>query len=485
MDGVTPLNLHTAALSTLALVLVGCPTGHRDDDVPGDDDTSADDDSSGDDDTASDDDTTEVDVCGDDDDWDARVLHCNGEPLWVPYPSFGDLNGDGNADLVIGEAEASGGVFVLDGPLVGDHEIVEARAWIQPSSSMEFGAAVAADGDLNGDGFDDVLAGAPGDGPGGIYLFHGPVDGALTEVEAVALLVGEESQDGAGEAVSYAGDLDHDGLDDVLIGVEDHGAGGAVYVVHPPVAGTSFLADAHAKLEGEGAGDDAGHAVAGARDVDGDDTDDILVGADRQDAGGINAGAAYLVTGAIAGTVNLSDADAKLIGEAEGDRAGTAVAGPGDLDGDGYGDILIGAPDEATVGVDGGAVYLLHGPVAGQLSLASADVKIVSEGPYDGAGASLAAAGDVNGDGLADVWVGARGSFRTYLVLGPASAVTDLSQADRILGEGVPGGLGYWLAGGGDLDGDGYDDLAAASGAAIGGDHYYWQGAVYVYRGGP
>lgn len=60
-----------------------------------------------------------------------------------------------------------------------------------------------------------------------------------------------------------------------------------------------------------------------------------------------------------------------------------------------------------------------------------------------------------------------------------------LQRADRILGEGVPGGLGYWLAGGGDLDGDGYDDLAAASGAAIGGDHYYWQGAVYVYRGGP
>ena len=74
----TPLNLHTAVLSTLALVLVGCPGGHRDDDDALDDDTSADDDASGDDDATGDDDTTEVDVCGDDDDWDARVLRCNG-----------------------------------------------------------------------------------------------------------------------------------------------------------------------------------------------------------------------------------------------------------------------------------------------------------------------------------------------------------------------------------------------------------------------
>src|SRR6185436_16216403 len=125
-----------------------------------------------------------------------------------------------------------------------------------------------------------------------------------------------------------------------------------------PVTGTVDLSLARAKLLGEAALDFAA-AVAGAGDVDADGHDDLLVGASANDSAAIDAGATYLVLGPVTGTLGLADADAKLVGEAAGDGAGWSVAGTGDVDADGHADLLIGAPYDDEGSKQAGAVYVV------------------------------------------------------------------------------------------------------------------------------
>src|SRR5678815_1044130 len=155
---------------------------------------------------------------------------------------------------------------------------------------------------------------------------------------------------------------------------------------------TIDLSTADAKLVGEEAGDLAGW-VAGPGDVNGDGHDDVLVGARGNAEGGDSevygaAGAAYLVLGPVTGTLDLSMADAKLVGEEPGDDAGHCVSGAGDVDGDGHDDLLIGAPlHDERGGSETGAAYLLLGPVSGELRLSLADAKLIGEEAQDMAGA--------------------------------------------------------------------------------------------------
>ena len=124
-----------------------------------------------------------------------------------------------------------------------------------------------------------------------------------------------------------------------------------------PVIGSLDLALADAKLVGEGDRDEAGD-VSGAGDVDADGHDDVLVGSHSNDEGGTDAGAAYLVLGPITGTLDLSRADVKLLGEDASDWAGDTVSGAGDVDADGQADLLVGAP----YGTDyAGTAYLIYG----------------------------------------------------------------------------------------------------------------------------
>jgi hypothetical protein len=225
---------------------------------------------------------------------------------------------------------------------------------------------------------------------------------------AQARWIGENAGDEAGWAVA-AGDADGDGVDDVLVGAfGERSAGsnaGAAYLVLGPASGTTDLSAADAKLLGENASDYAGYSVV-MGDVDGDGSDDLLVGATLHSEGGTRGGIAYLVLGPVHGTRSLYEADARFIGEAANDRAGESVA-VGDIDGDGIEDVLVGAPLGDTAGSDAGAVYLVHGPASGRVDLADADTRFTGVDADDWAGASVAA-GDVNGDGIKDILVGAR-----------------------------------------------------------------------------
>lgn len=345
----------------------------------------------------------------------------------------GDVDGDGYADLFVGASSAEAAYLML-GPVSGEQELASADATLLGETDFDFsGRSLSGAGDVNGDGSPDLLVGAYADdsggtGAGAVYLVLGPVSGELSLSEADAKLIGEAENSGAGYAIAEAGDVDGDGLSDVLISGSNGSGLGAAYLVLGPITGKQSLSGADATLVGETDGDSAGVSVAGAGDVNDDGYADLLVGANRETSGGKDsgseAGAAYLVLGAVYGEQSLGLADAKFVGETSG-NAGISVAGAGDIDGDNHADLLIGAYEEPTGGNRAGAAYVVLGPVTGTIGLGDAQAKLVGEAAGHYAGFAVSGAGDVNGDSYSDLLIGATGevsggSFAgaVYLVLG-------------------------------------------------------------------
>jgi hypothetical protein len=366
------------------------------------------------------------------------------------------------------------------------------------SASDYAGLSVAGLGDVNADGYDDIVVAAYGDDDGGsaagaAYLVSGPITTDRILSSSTVKMVGEDASDYAGYAVAGPGDVDCDGYADILIGAygDDDGgsAAGAAYVVLGSLTSRLDLSAADAKLIGEDASDDAGNSVAGAGDVLGDGCPDVLVGAIYDDSGATDAGAAYLVSGSFAADLDLSLADAKLYGENASDEAGIAESSAGDVDADGFDDVVVGAFYNDAGGTNAGAVYLMYGPIDGSHDLTDADVKLTGEDASDYAGLSVAAAGDIDLDGYDDFLVGAYGdddggssAGAVYVLLGPVLSDRDLSAADaKVTGADTGHDAGYSVAGSTDVDGDGYPDiLVGAYGADGGGTD---SGAAYLVYG--
>ena len=300
-----------------------------------------------------------------------------GDCAGLAVAAAGDVDASGAAHLLIGAANAddagysSGAAYLVAGATSGTVSLSTARLRLRGvAEGDQVGAAVAGVGDIDGDGRADVAVSAPGSSlgasrAGAIFVLTDAIPGSFTAEEAaVAILTGGAEGDHAGAALSGFGDFNGDGYGDFLVGAPDQGDGGvgagAAYVVAGPVLGTSSLRDAHARIIGRLPADHAGNAIDLAGDFDGDGEQDILVGAYIEDSGGLNAGAAFLVRGPVTGTRYLSDADAGFIGEAESDLAGWSAASAGDVDGDDLDDVLIGAPQQDRGGADAGAAYLLY-----------------------------------------------------------------------------------------------------------------------------
>jgi hypothetical protein len=195
-----------------------------------------------------------------------------------------------------------GTAYLFHGPISGDVLLSEAAVEFGNGGDMT-GTSLGAAGDVNGDGDPDLMVSALPLNPsmlGGLYVVDGPLTGdveLMTEADGNAH--GEDVNDDAGWSLAAVGDIDGDGNDDLLVGAPRAGDGdvtGAVYLVNGPLSGTLDLGDAAAKLVGEDHGDNVGWSIA-AGDVNGDGIPDLLVGAPGHDAGGHDAGAAYIVYG--------------------------------------------------------------------------------------------------------------------------------------------------------------------------------------------
>ena len=348
---------------------------------------------------------------------DARVAgEAEGDGLGGALCGLGDVDGDGYADLLLG-APGAGVAYLIPGPVRGDLSVVDAGATFGSSdAAAELGGSAAGGGDLDGDGLPDLALGAPGDDDerGAVYLWHGTGVGLLDEEQVFARLEGTTEAERAGSAVAVVGDVDGDGQDELLVGVpgqSGHGsAAGAAYLFRGPLSGTSRVDGADVSMIGETAADAAGSAVAAAGDTDGDGYADLLVGAPTSDMSAPDGGAAYLVLGPVtAGAMELVDADATFSGDLDGIMVGSALAG-GDVDGDGNDDVFIGAPGADLAAVDNGVGYLVLGPFAGSLCTCGSDAKLYGVASDARAGAAVALPGDSTGDSYGELVLGAPGA---------------------------------------------------------------------------
>lgn len=233
---------------------------------------------------------------------------------------------------------------------VGTHGAEEASATIEVSTSPYI-QAFDSHGDFDGDGIADVAMGTytSGSTTGSVYVFSGPLSGSLpyTDADAEFDNAGDESAFTATAFdVAATGDLDGNGLDDLAVGYTQGGAGtgeGEVFVMSGPWSGVGHLADSVAHFSGEHADDAVGGCVAGAGDVDGDGAPDLLVTAPGYDFGsGRSNGAAYLFYGPLSGELSLAEG-ALLAGHTQNEVTGLECAGVGDLNGDGNADLAITA----------------------------------------------------------------------------------------------------------------------------------------------
>jgi hypothetical protein len=379
----------------------------------------------------------------------------------------GDVNGDGYADALVGLPDATNGqagegiVQFRTGSTVGLSAaptlVLEANV-----AGARFGASVCSAGDVNGDGYADVIIGAPlAGGAGRAYIHHGS-PGGLSAVAALTLTGPAASRFGA--SVSAAGDINSDGYADVIVGAPD---ANEVYVYLGSVTG--IVTPAHTVLS-EGAGALFGHSVGTAGDVNGDGFSDVVVGAIGYSNGQANEGAAYVYHGSLLGIV-LPFAQ-RMEPNVANARSGYSVAGAGDVNGDGFFDVIVGADQWASGQANEGAAFIFHGSPTGIGAAPNINLQRNLVDLFFGR--SVAEAGDINGDGYADVIVGApgyeapaaqtdEGAFYVFRgsptgIGGAAFDVIDANVAGEQLGSAVSGG--------GDLDGDGFSDVIVGAPSA-------------------
>ncbi|WP_376094363.1 hypothetical protein ACE7GA_00970 [Roseomonas sp. CCTCC AB2023176] len=390
------------------------------------------------------------------------------------------------------------------------------------------GVSVASAGDVNGDGYADLIVGAYGadpsgrSGAGSSYVLFGKAAG-FADVDLASLSAvdgfrvdGEATGDFSGRPVASAGDLNGDGYADLIIGAYNAGPSerpfaGSSYVLLGKAAGFADVdlaslstADGF-RVDGATAGDNSGYSVASAGDVNGDGYADLIVGAYSADPlGRSGAGSSYVLFGKAGGfsNVDLSSLSAvdgfRVDGAAAGDNSGNSVASAGDVNGDGCADLVIGAYNAGPSGrAFAGSSYVLFGKAAGFSNVDLASLSAADGFRVDGAmgdlsgssiasasdfsGYSVASAGDVNGDGYDDLVIGAfnarpfarASAGSSYVLFGKADGFADvdlasLSAADGFRIDGAAAGdfSGVSVASAGDVNGDGYADLVIGAYAA-------------------
>lgn len=366
-----------------------------------------------------------------------------GDNLGLSISSSGDVNSDGFDDLIMGArlnndgtgADDAGAVYILYGSpnLSQTYQLngVGVNVTIlgdRANAYLGFSLSLGAAGDVNGDGFDDIVAGAYGTSSiglnaGAAFVLYGSaslsatylIDGGGVSVT----LLGKAASDRFGVMAQGAGDVNKDGFDDLLFGahLNDDGAtanAGAAYILF----GSSSLS---ATYRMDGAGVDTtvlGHldynqlgiTGSGLGDLNGDGFHDTIIGANF--GGDLSVGAAYVIYGrsGFASTIDIttSQQDISIIGRVDGDELGLMTSVAGDLNDDGLPDITVGARVNDDNGTSAGSAYVIFGGVslASTINAGNSDMTILGKAANASLGRGLSGVGDVNNDGFPDLLVG-------------------------------------------------------------------------------
>ena len=441
----------------------------------------------------------------------------------------GDVNGDGYGDIVVGSDYASpllrphaGVSYIIYGRATGltDIDLAELNHTegfkINGAASGDYsGTSVSAAGDVNGDGFGDVIIGADQASPlsrsraGASYVIYGKASG-FHDIDLAHLhpsegftIIGAAAGDEAGSCVGSAGDMNGDGYDDVVIGAPAVSIGktfnlGMSYVIFgkrwffkEDIDLASLKQSEGFAIQGAKAGDTLGSAIGTAGDMNGDGFGDLLIGVAAADGKTRKySGVSYVIFGKSMpfSTIDLSSLSLvdgiTIYGADEHDGSGFSVSEAGDMNGDGYGDIVIGAygaiPTTEDDGYFIGVSYIIYGRATGLTDIDLAELnhtegfKINGAASGDYSGTSVSAAGDVNGDGFGDVIIGADQASplsrsragASYVIYGKASGFHDIdlahlhpSEGFTIIGAAAGDEAGWSVSSAGDMNGDGYDDV--------------------------
>jgi len=390
----------------------------------------------------------------------------------------GDVNGDGYSDAVIGAPGASNGqageglVFVHYGSTTGLSVVPNVTLEVNVAgASFGFGASSA--GDVDGDGYADVIVGAPNaGGTGRAYIFMGSAAGIAT---APSLTLTGTAGSEYGYSVCTAGDVNSDGYADVVIGAP----GIATAYVHwgRPIGTWATPSNAYTGT----AGSRFGAAVSTAGDVIGSGYSAVIIGAPNYSNGQANEGAAYIYHGSNGGLnwtwntlleSNLANA-----------LFGASVAGVGDLNGNGFYEVAVGAPGWASGQAGEGGTFIYFGTPAG---LAVAGMQTIQSNIVGAQlGYDVNEAGDVNGDGYADIVIGVplvtngqANEGRLYVVEGAPTGIGSITQVES---NTIGARMGWSVAGGGDVNGDGYSDIIG--GAPNASPAFANEGGFYLFNG--
>ena len=413
----------------------------------------------------------------------------------------GDVNGDGYSDWIIGspyydnDQTDEGRAFVYYGAPqgLGSNGNPDNADWQRSpgQNNAEYGRSVSFAGDINGDGYSDVIVGAPlfdhgQSSEGGVWVYEGSSSGL-----ASPSWFAESDQAYAyfGYCVSTAGDVNGDGYSDIVIGAETYDNGqtdeGKVFVWHGSSSGLGSNGNptnADWNAESNQAYAWFGRAVSTAGDVNGDGYSDVIVGAETWDGGYTNEGKVYVYYGSSNGLASSWTSEPT---NQQNAYFGNSVSSAGDVNRDGYSDIIIGAYGYDNGQTDEGKVYVYHGSGLG-LQASPNWTKEVNQTNAN-FGQSVSTAGDVNGDGYSDVIIGAdmydysqTNDGCAWVYNGSSSGLpTDPSWTRSCLQADAR--FGFAVSTAGDINGDGYSDVIV--GAHVYDNSQTDEGGVWAYQG--
>ncbi|MDB9438435.1 DUF4114 domain-containing protein [Dolichospermum lemmermannii CS-548] len=446
------------------------------------------------------------------------------DQLGYSVSNAGDINGDGIGDVIIGSPLSdpndkfnSGKTYVVFGSKENFQQVIDPSTLNATTGFVINGAGVGDQsghsvsniGDINGDGIDDLAIGTPfaNNNSGAAYVvfgskdpnyFSNPIELSNLEPSQGFTMKGNQSGDNVGWAVSSAGDFNGDGVKDLLIGA-----------THPSDDGTANKGEAYiifGKKDGDFAStvdilaiisdnpNNLGYSVSDAGDINGDKIDDIILGAPSANTNGDNSGSSFVIYGRktdstnpltsnIINVSNLNSSDGFTINGQAGDQSGFSVSKAGDINGDGIGDLIIGAKDgNPNDKESAGRSYVVFGNKNGfgkTLDVANLNgnngFTINGISSLDNSGWSVSGLGDINGDRIGDIIIGAKkatdNAGQSYVIYGSKQgfgATFELSTFDTPEYDGEKGfiidgaensNLGQSVSGAGDVNGDGVNDL--------------------------